>query len=186
MSVATVRQTSFVLLYFILNNLCCSGDLIIVEQSAPRRRRHWVNVLYDSLWTCVPFSDENFLSPLWRLSSFYLPLHFCIEMIAFLYSMIHKEQKPLGSENSIFSGRSCSPSKAADGIMYNETTKSSRSMLVATSSLSHYLLISLLGLFSWKGSRLRLGKSNRQNWAQQLERQWEPCRKHGKDEWLCR
>lgn len=49
MSVATVRQTSCVFLYFILNNLRCCGDLIISEQSAPDRRRHWVNVLYDPL-----------------------------------------------------------------------------------------------------------------------------------------
>lgn len=35
-------------------------------------------------------------------------------------------------------------------------------------------------------SRLQLGEPNRHNWSQQLERQREPCRGHGEDEWLCR
>lgn len=42
MPIATARQTSFVLLYFLLNNLFCCGHLIILEQSAPGR--HLVSV----------------------------------------------------------------------------------------------------------------------------------------------
>lgn len=109
-----------------------------------------------------------------KLSSFCMLLCFCIEGP----NVINKEKKLLQSQIFAFSARSYSPNKAADW-----TTKSC--VLLVTSSLSRYLLISLLGLFSWKGSKLWLGKFNRQNWAQQLERQREPCRKHGKDEWLC-
>lgn len=35
-------------------------------------------------------------------------------------------------------------------------------------------------------SRLQLGEPNRHDWSQQLERQREPCRRHGKDERLGR
>ena len=82
-------------------------------------------VLHDSLWTCN--SESTILRWKFPVICEDYPASACCCISVWVPNMIHKEQKPLRSQNSIFSLRSYSPSKAGE---WRECSRTSRSSVI--------------------------------------------------------